>query len=82
MDPGASPDLYGSSSRAFHQLMVHTSDRLALFVARRHKRGRPYARWLLAQGLVRRVGLVGLHQGRVIAPRPNKSWRAKPNAVR
>jgi Group II intron, maturase-specific domain/Reverse transcriptase (RNA-dependent DNA polymerase) len=73
---------YGNSSPAFHQLMVHTSDRLALFVAKRHKRGHSHARWLLAHGLVRRVGLFDLHQGHVIAPRPNKPWRVKPNAVR
>jgi RNA-directed DNA polymerase len=73
---------YGSSSRAFHQLMTHTYDRLCLFVAKRHKRGRPYARWLFARGLRRRVGLFDLHDGRVIAPRANKPWRVKPNAAR
>ncbi|MBV9941387.1 MAG: group II intron reverse transcriptase/maturase [Solirubrobacterales bacterium] len=73
---------YGSSSRAFHQLMTHTYDRLCMFVAKRHKRGRPYARWLFARGLRRRVGLFDLHDGRVIAPRANKPWRAKPNAAR
>jgi group II intron reverse transcriptase/maturase len=73
---------YGSSSPAFHQLMVHTYDRLCMFVAKRHKRGRPYARWLFARGLRRRVGLFDLHDGRVIAPRANKPWRVKPNAVR
>ena len=73
---------YGSSSLAFHQLMVHTYDRLCMFVAKRHKRGRPYARWLFARGLRRRVGLFDLHDGRVIAPRANKPWRAKPNAAR
>jgi group II intron reverse transcriptase/maturase len=73
---------YGNSNQAFHQLMVHTYDRLGLFVAKRHKRGRPYARWLLAQGLTKRVGLFDLHHGHVVAPRPNKPWRLKPNAVR
>jgi group II intron reverse transcriptase/maturase len=46
---------YGNSSPAFHQLMIHTYDRLCLFVAKRHKRGRPYARWLFAKGLIRHV---------------------------
>jgi site-specific DNA recombinase len=73
---------YGNSNQAFHQLMVHTHDRLGCFVAKRHKRGRVYARWLLAKGLTGRLGLVDLHHGRVIAPRPNKPWRVKPNAVR
>ena len=73
---------YGNSNQAFHQLMVHTYDRLGLFMAKRHKRGRSYARWLLAKGLTKRVGLFDLHRGRVIAPRPNKPWRVKPNAVR
>jgi RNA-directed DNA polymerase len=62
--------------------MTHTYDRLCLFVAKRHKRGRPYARWLFARGLRRRVGLFDLHDGRVIAPRANKPWRVKPNAAR
>jgi RNA-directed DNA polymerase len=73
---------YGNSNQAFHQLMVHTYDRFGLFMAKRHKRGRQYARWLLAKRLTKRVGLFDLHHGRVIAPRPNKPWRVKPNAVR
>jgi group II intron reverse transcriptase/maturase len=73
---------YGNSNRAFHQLMVQTYDRVGLFVAKRHKRGRPYARWLLAKGLTGRLGLYDLHHGRVVAPRPFKPWQEKPNAVR
>lgn len=73
---------YGNSNQAFHQLMVHTYDRLGRFAAKRRKRGRAYARWLLAEGLTGRLGLFDLHDGRVIAPRPNKSWRVKPHAVR
>jgi group II intron reverse transcriptase/maturase len=72
---------YGNSNQAFHRLMVHTRDRLSLLEAKRHKRGRPYARRLLAQGLHERVGLSDLH-GTVVAPRPMKPWREKPNAVR
>ncbi|MCA1696605.1 MAG: hypothetical protein LC749_18835 [Actinobacteria bacterium] len=72
---------YGNSSIAFHQLMVHTRDRLSLMVAKRHKRGRRYGRWLLATGLSRRVGLIDLH-GTIVVPRAGKPWREKPNALR
>jgi RNA-directed DNA polymerase len=72
---------YGNSNQAFHRLMVHTRDRLSLLEAKRRKRGRSYARRLLAVGLHERVGLIDLH-GTVVAPRPMKPWREKPNAVR
>jgi RNA-directed DNA polymerase len=72
---------YGNSNRDFHRITLHAQERLALFMAERRKRGRPYARWLLAKGVPRRAGLTDLH-GTVIAPRPNKPWRALPNAAR
>jgi RNA-directed DNA polymerase len=70
---------YGNSSRDFHRIMIHTQERLALMMAKRHKRGRSYARWLLAKSVPQRAGLIDLH-GTVIAPRPNKLWRGAPNA--
>ena len=72
---------YGNSNRDFHRVMLHAQERLALFMAKRHKRGRSYARWLLAKGVPQRAGLLDLH-GTVIAPRPNKPWRGAPNATR
>ncbi|MHB1774237.1 MAG: group II intron reverse transcriptase/maturase [Acidimicrobiales bacterium] len=72
---------YGNSNRDFHRVTLHAQERLAMFMAKRHKRGRPYARWLLAKGVPRRAGLIDLH-GTVIAPRPNRPWRGAPNASR
>jgi group II intron reverse transcriptase/maturase len=72
---------YGNSNPDFHRITLHAQERLALFIAKRHKRGRPYARWLLAKSVPRRAGLIDLH-GTVIAPRPNRPWKGAPNAVR
>ncbi|HXP98701.1 MAG TPA: group II intron maturase-specific domain-containing protein, partial [Solirubrobacteraceae bacterium] len=72
---------YGNSNRDFHRVTLHAQERLAMFIAKRHKRGRSYARWLLAKGVPARVGLIDLH-GTVIAPRPNRPWRGTPNASR
>jgi group II intron reverse transcriptase/maturase len=72
---------YGNSNPDFHRITLHAQERLALFIAKRHKRGRPYARWLLAKSVPRRAGLIDLH-GTVIAPRPNRPWKGAPNAAR
>jgi RNA-directed DNA polymerase len=49
------------------------------FVADRHKRSPGYG-WLVVHfGSADRLGLINL-DGSVIAPRPNRPWREKPNA--
>jgi len=53
--------------------------RLALFVAKRHKKPRSYGWLMAAYESPNRMGLINLN-GRVIAPRPNRPWREKPNA--
>jgi group II intron reverse transcriptase/maturase len=65
---------YGNSAREFDKIRSYAVLRVALFVAKRHQRGRA---WGFAQ--VYRspdsLGLISLN-GTVIAPRPNRSWRA------
>ena len=65
---------YGNSAREFDKIRSYAVLRVALFVAKRHQRGRP---WGFAQ--VYRspdsLGLISLN-GTVIAPRPNRPWRA------
>jgi RNA-directed DNA polymerase len=65
---------YGNSALAFDQIKKYAVTRLALFFAKRHQRG---SAWGFAQvyqspdGL----GLINLN-GIVVAPRPNRPWRA------
>jgi len=65
---------YGNSAREFDKISKYAVMRVALFVAKRHQRGRS---WGFAQ--VYRspdsLGLISLN-GTVIAPRPNRPWRA------
>jgi RNA-directed DNA polymerase len=65
---------YGNSAREFDKIRKYAVMRIALFVAKRHQRGRS---WGFAQ--VYRspdsLGLISLN-GTVVAPRPNRPWRA------
>ena len=70
---------YGNSAHAFDKIRKYALMRLALFVAKRHQRGRA---WGFAQ-LYRssnELGLISLN-GIVVAPRPNRAWRVKPNTA-
>jgi len=70
---------YGNSARRFSQLHWYAQMRLGLFLSKRHRRGRRFGRWLVgvrAPARLRLASLVGI----VVAPRPNRSWRGKPNA--
>jgi RNA-directed DNA polymerase len=70
---------YGNSARIFDKIRSYALMRLALFVAKRHQRGRA---WGFAQ-LYRspnQLGLISLN-GIVVAPRPNRAWRVKPNTA-
>lgn len=51
----------------------------ALVIAKRHKRPRAYGWSVLAYQSPDHLGLVSL-SGTVVAPRPFKAWRGKPNA--
>jgi group II intron reverse transcriptase/maturase len=71
---------YGHSAIRFDKLQQHARDRLALFIGRRHKRGRGFGWSVLAYQSTDACGLFNLN-GTVIAPRANKPWREKPNAA-
>ncbi|SON63959.1 Group II intron-encoded protein LtrA [Mycobacterium simulans] len=70
---------YGHSAIRFDKLQQHARDRLALFIGKRHKRGRGFGLSVLAYQSADYCGLYSLN-GTVIAPRANKPWREKPNA--
>ena len=65
---------YGNSAHAFDKIRRYALMRLALFLAKRHQRGRA---WGFAQVYRSRneLGLISLN-GIVVAPRPNRAWRA------
>ena len=70
---------YGNSARHFDQISTYTLKRLALFVAKRHGRAPGYGMTIVAYSATNRLGLITLN-GTVVAPRPHKPWREKPNA--
>lgn len=70
---------YGHSAIRFGKIQQHARDRLAVFIGRRHKRGRGFGWSVLAYQSTNYCGLFSL-KGTVIAPRANKPWREKPNA--
>jgi RNA-directed DNA polymerase len=58
----------------FDKIRKYALMRVALFVAKRHKRGRSWGFALLYRS-PDSLGLVSLN-GIVVAPRPNRPWRA------
>jgi RNA-directed DNA polymerase len=70
---------YGHSSDRFDTISSYATERLALFIGKRHKRGRRCGLSVLAYRVPDRCGLVRL-SGIVVAPRANKPWRERPNA--
>jgi len=64
---------YGNCARSFGRLEDYATERLALFLAKRHKRRRGYGYWRICRSPDR----MGLHRisGLVVAPRPNRAWR-------
>jgi group II intron reverse transcriptase/maturase len=71
---------YGHSAARFDDIMQHARDRLALFIGKRHKRGRGFGLSVVCYLSPNQCGLLNLN-GTVIAPRANKPWREKPNAA-
>ncbi len=71
---------YGQSARHFSRISNYAVQRLALFVAKRHKRARGYGLSVVVYMSPNRMGLISL-DGTVVSPRANRPWRGKPNAV-
>jgi RNA-directed DNA polymerase len=70
---------YGNSARHFTRISSYAVERLALFVAKRHKRPPGYGLSVVVYMSPNRMGLTSL-EGTVVSPRANKPWREKPNA--
>ena len=70
---------YGNSARHFNKVQNHALERLALQVAKRHHRSRRYGWLVVAFRSPNRMGLIDL-SGIVVAPRPFRDWRGRPNA--
>jgi RNA-directed DNA polymerase len=65
---------YGNSARQFNKINHYALDRIARFVAKRHKRSRGYGWKAVAYQSPNRLGLINLN-GTIVAPRPNRPWR-------
>jgi len=65
---------YGNSARHFDAISNYAAGRLALHVAKRHKRTRGYGWSVFAFQSPDRLGLIDLN-GTIVAPRPHRSWR-------
>ena len=70
---------YGNSARRFDKLQSYARMRLALVIAKRHRRSRAFGWSVLAYQSTGYLGLFSL-DGIVVAPRPGRPWRGKPNA--
>ncbi len=70
---------YGNSARHFEKIRSYALMRLALVVAKRHRRSRAFGWSVVAFQSPNQLGLIDLN-GTVVAPRPNRPWREKPNA--
>lgn len=70
---------YGNSARHFKKVHTHAMERLALQVAKRHHRSTKFGWSVVAFQSPNHLGLIDL-SGIVIAPRPFRDWRGKPNA--
>jgi len=69
---------YGNSARFFDKITRYTVVRLSLFVAKRHQMPTSYGWKMVCYRSPNRMGLISL-DGYVVAPRPHRPWRAKPN---
>jgi RNA-directed DNA polymerase len=69
---------YGHSADRFAKIREYTIQRLAIFIAKRHKRGRRFGLNVVAYKSPDQYGLTKT-TGIVVAPRANKPWQEKPN---
>jgi group II intron reverse transcriptase/maturase len=70
---------FGNSARHFDKIRDHALERLALVIAKRHHRSRAYGWSVVAFQSPNQLGLIDLN-GIVVAPRPGRDWRGRPNA--
>jgi RNA-directed DNA polymerase len=65
---------YGNSAHAFDKIRRYAVMRVALFIAKRHQRRRAWGHAQVYRS-PNTLGLISLN-GTIIAPRPNRPWRA------
>jgi RNA-directed DNA polymerase len=70
---------YGHSTVRFGKIRSYALERLAIFIGKRHKRGRAFGWKVVLRLSPNQCGLISL-DGAVVAPRANKPWRDRPNA--
>jgi RNA-directed DNA polymerase len=70
---------FGNSARHFDKITGYLRMRLALFLAKRHRRSRGFGWSVVAFASSNQLGLISL-DGIVAAPRPFRAWRGTPNA--
>ena len=69
---------YGHSSSRFDKIRNYAVERLAIFIGKRHKRGRRFGLSVVAYQSASHCGLISL-TGIAVSPRANKPWRERPN---
>ena len=70
---------FGNSAHHFTKIRDYALMRLALVVGKQHHRTRAYGWSVVAFQSPNQLGLISL-DGIVVAPRPNRTWRGRPNA--
>jgi group II intron reverse transcriptase/maturase len=70
---------YGNSAQRFTKLQSYAHMRLAIVVAKKHHRSRAFGWSVVAFRSTDYLGLLRL-EGTVVAPRPFRAWRGRPNA--
>jgi RNA-directed DNA polymerase len=70
---------FGNSAARFEKIRSYSRTRLALFLSKRHRRSREFGWSVIAYQSPDSLGLVTL-SGIVVAPRPYRDWRGKPDA--
>lgn len=70
---------YGNSADQFDKINRFARMRMALFVAKRHRRSRRFGWYVVGIASPDQLGLIALH-GVVAAPRPFRAWRVTPDA--
>jgi group II intron reverse transcriptase/maturase len=69
---------YGHSTARFDKIRQYAIQRLAIFIGKRHKRGRRFGLSVVAYQSASFCGLISL-TGIAVPPRANKPWRERPN---
>ena len=70
---------FGHSTVRFGKIRDYALQRVAIFIGKRHKRGRRFGLNVVAYRSSDQCGLIRLN-GIVVAPRANKPWRERSNA--